>query len=187
MLRKLTELKKRTEGFTIIEVLIVLAIAALILVIVLVAIPQLQRNQRNTARKATINRMSTEIGSYSGNNTGNIPTSAANTISLYQRYYGCAGVGFFLGYTYTDNTNCSIDIREPNTGENYRMLNPGVSDAAGVNNTVSGLVGTVNHYKVVVYKNGYKCSGESAIAGGARDFVMLINLEGGAVYCRSNG
>lgn len=46
----LQQLKKRTEGFTIIEVLIVLAIAGLILLIVFLAVPALQRNSRNTQR-----------------------------------------------------------------------------------------------------------------------------------------
>jgi prepilin-type N-terminal cleavage/methylation domain-containing protein len=43
-------LKKKTEGFTIIEVLIVLAIAGLIMLIVFLAVPALQRNARNTQR-----------------------------------------------------------------------------------------------------------------------------------------
>jgi prepilin-type N-terminal cleavage/methylation domain-containing protein len=42
--------RKRQEGFTIIEVMIVLAIAAVILLIVLLAVPALQRNSRNTQR-----------------------------------------------------------------------------------------------------------------------------------------
>jgi len=48
----LSKLKKtQSEGFTIIEVMIVLAIAALILLIVLLAVPALQRNSRNTTIK----------------------------------------------------------------------------------------------------------------------------------------
>lgn len=46
----LKNLKKKSEGFTIIEVLIVLAIAGLIMLIVFLAVPALQRNQRNNAR-----------------------------------------------------------------------------------------------------------------------------------------
>jgi prepilin-type N-terminal cleavage/methylation domain-containing protein len=46
----LQQLKKKSEGFTIIEVLIVLAIAGLIMVIVFIAVPALQRSQRNEAR-----------------------------------------------------------------------------------------------------------------------------------------
>jgi prepilin-type N-terminal cleavage/methylation domain-containing protein len=43
-------LRKREEGFTLIEVLIVLAIAGLIMLIVFLAVPALQRNSRNTQR-----------------------------------------------------------------------------------------------------------------------------------------
>lgn len=45
-----TNLRKKSEGFTIIEVLIVLAIAGLIMLVVFLAVPALQRNQRNTGR-----------------------------------------------------------------------------------------------------------------------------------------
>ena len=52
------QLKKRTEGFTIIEVLIVLAIAGLIMLIVFLAVPALQRNSRNNARNSEAARVS---------------------------------------------------------------------------------------------------------------------------------
>lgn len=45
-----SNLRNKTEGFTIIEVLIVLAIAGLIMLVVFLAVPALQRNQRNTGR-----------------------------------------------------------------------------------------------------------------------------------------
>lgn len=58
---KTQQLKKRTEGFTIIEVLIVLAIAGLILLIVFLAVPALQRNSRNTTRNNEAARISAAI------------------------------------------------------------------------------------------------------------------------------
>jgi prepilin-type N-terminal cleavage/methylation domain-containing protein len=48
--------RKREEGFTIIEVLIVLAIAGLIMLIVFLAVPALQRNNRNTSRSNDVSR-----------------------------------------------------------------------------------------------------------------------------------
>lgn len=54
-------LKKRTEGFTIIEVLIVLAIAGLIMLIVFLAVPALQRNSRNNARNNDASRIASAI------------------------------------------------------------------------------------------------------------------------------
>lgn len=50
-------LRKKTEGFTIIEVLIVLAIAGLIMLIVFLAVPALQRNSRNTQRKNDVSAL----------------------------------------------------------------------------------------------------------------------------------
>ena len=67
--------QKRSQGFTIIEVLIVLAIAALILLIVFLAVPSLQRNARNTQRKSDVANMGSAISNFEGNNSGAIPTA----------------------------------------------------------------------------------------------------------------
>ena len=72
----LRNLKKRTEGFTIIEVLIVLAIAGLILLIVFLAVPALQRNSRNSGRKSDISRIGGAVIEYMNNNNGNKPQDA---------------------------------------------------------------------------------------------------------------
>lgn len=74
-------LKKRTEGFTIIEVLIVLAIAGLIMLIVFLAVPALQRNSRNNARNNDASRISaaaTECLS----NRNNVATSCMSDAAL---------------------------------------------------------------------------------------------------------
>lgn len=63
-------LKKKTEGFTIIEVLIVLAIAGLIMLIVFLAVPALQRNQRNSNRDSDASRVSTLVTECLANRNG---------------------------------------------------------------------------------------------------------------------
>src|SRR5690348_14475328 len=70
-------LRKISEGFTIIEVLIVLAIAALIMLIVFLAVPNLQRSSRNNGRKSDIGRIATGINDYVSNNNGALPPEAA--------------------------------------------------------------------------------------------------------------
>lgn len=72
----LTQLRKRKEGFTIIEVLIVLAIAGLILLVVFLAVPALQRNSRNTQRKNEISAILGAINEWTNNNSGKLPTAA---------------------------------------------------------------------------------------------------------------
>jgi prepilin-type N-terminal cleavage/methylation domain-containing protein len=75
----LSKLKKsKSEGFTIIEVMIVLAIAGLILLIVFLAIPALQRNSRNTQRKSDASAMGAAIANFTDNNNGALPTSEGN-------------------------------------------------------------------------------------------------------------
>lgn len=72
----LSNIKKRTEGFTIIEVLIVLAIAGLILLIVFLAVPALQRNSRNTQRKNEISSILGAVNEYANNNSGALPSTS---------------------------------------------------------------------------------------------------------------
>ncbi|MCA9327212.1 type II secretion system protein [Candidatus Saccharibacteria bacterium] len=71
--------KKREEGFTIIEVLIVLAIAGLILLVVFLAVPALQRNGRNTAIKNDVQNLLGGVSEYMSNNDGKAPNSISGT------------------------------------------------------------------------------------------------------------
>jgi prepilin-type N-terminal cleavage/methylation domain-containing protein len=73
----LNNIKKRNEGFTIIEVLIVLAIAGLILLVVFLAVPALQRNSRNTQRSNDVAGVLAAVTEYVNNNNGNTPTAIA--------------------------------------------------------------------------------------------------------------
>ncbi len=74
----LQQLRKKTEGFTIIEVLIVLAIAGLILLIVFLAVPALQRNSRNTQRSNDVSVIGGAISEYSNNHNGAMPGAKAD-------------------------------------------------------------------------------------------------------------
>jgi prepilin-type N-terminal cleavage/methylation domain-containing protein len=75
----LNNIKKRNEGFTIIEVLIVLAIAGLILLVVFLAVPALQRNSRNTQRRTEASNYLAAVSEWSNNNGGKVPVSADMT------------------------------------------------------------------------------------------------------------
>lgn len=66
------QLKKKTDGFTIIEVLIVLAIAGLIMLIVFLAVPALQRNSRNNSRNNDASRISSLVTECLANRNGDI-------------------------------------------------------------------------------------------------------------------
>ncbi|MDB5161280.1 MAG: hypothetical protein JWO96_660, partial [Candidatus Saccharibacteria bacterium] len=61
------KLNKKEKGFTIIEVLIVLAIAGVIMLVVFLAVPALQRNSKNTQRRADVAHMAGLINEYEAN------------------------------------------------------------------------------------------------------------------------
>lgn len=78
----LTTNKKREEGFTIIEVMIVLAIAGLIMLVVFLAVPALQRNSRNTGRKNDVGRIANAVSEWQSNNNGRVFTAGAGNANL---------------------------------------------------------------------------------------------------------
>lgn len=69
--------RKRQEGFTIIEVMIVLAIAAVILLIVLLAVPALQRNSRNTQRNNDVASIAAAINTCMANHNNVIASCSS--------------------------------------------------------------------------------------------------------------
>jgi prepilin-type N-terminal cleavage/methylation domain-containing protein len=69
----------KSDGFTIIEVLIVLAIAGLIMLIVFLAVPALQRNSRNTVIKSDAQALAGGFSEFSSNNDGINPASIDQT------------------------------------------------------------------------------------------------------------
>lgn len=177
----------KEDGFTIIEVMIVLAVAGLIMAIVLVAIPQLQRNQRNQARRDVANRITTEINNYAGNNNGRYPvasiTSAATNFGT-----PATALGFFDRYLDCDPTpapaTCRSNINDPRTGSPVGVGADGSNALTTTIVTTGGVPGTTAGS--IAYGTGVICDGELVVAGSNRNFVFLMRLEGGAVFCLDN-
>ena len=71
--------RKKEQGFTIIEVLIVLAIAGLIILIVFLAVPALQRNSRNTQAKNEASSILGGLSEFVNNNNGKQPAASVST------------------------------------------------------------------------------------------------------------
>lgn len=68
--------KEKSNGFTIVETMIVLAIAGLILLIVLLAVPALQRSSTNTNIKSDASSIAAAISTFESNNGGAVPNTA---------------------------------------------------------------------------------------------------------------
>jgi prepilin-type N-terminal cleavage/methylation domain-containing protein len=113
MLKKLQ--KSKSEGFTIIEVMIVLAIAGLILLIVFLAVPALQRNSRNTQRKNDASHLAGLISEYVSNHNGQGPTAgfgtSANQLDLTNESFSIitAPSGALAGTGYTAPSSPALD------------------------------------------------------------------------------
>lgn len=95
-------LKKDNKGFTIIEVLIVLAIAGLIMLVVFLAVPALQRNARNTQRKADVSAILGSISEYTSNNAGALPTGSGQFTAQFTT--STPKLGFYDNATVTNVT-----------------------------------------------------------------------------------
>ena len=94
MLRKLQNLKKKDQGFTIVEVMIVLAIAGLIILIVLLAVPALQRNSRNNGVRNDSARIGGLVQEQVNNSqNGILPNSATTPNALLPANASYARIG----------------------------------------------------------------------------------------------
>ncbi len=101
----LQNLKKKQEGFTIIEVMIVLVIAAVILLIVFLAVPALQRNSRNTQKKNIAADIAAAVGEFSTNNNGVPLTESISSCS------GTCDAKSILGLVNTNNVISTVEIK----------------------------------------------------------------------------
>src|SRR6266536_271354 len=86
--------KQTNKGFTIIEVVLVLAIAALIFLIVFLAVPALQRNQRDTQRRADAARAIAQLQNYQSNHNGTVPANQSEVDSFKAKYLSGNGSSF---------------------------------------------------------------------------------------------
>ena len=182
----LKDIRKKQNGFTIIEVMIVLAIAALILVVVLIAVPQLQRNQRNSARRSIASRIKAELDNYAGNNNGQYPAAAtasgasnfgtpSTALVFFNRYFQCPAVA--------PSTTCGININDPSTNTSVGVGSiGGAAQSVTVAGTPGNVAGSIDYALNVI------CSGEvtTGVGASARNYAFTIRLEGGAVYCLDN-
>lgn len=123
--------KKRKEGFTIIEVLIVLAIVGLIMLIVFLAVPALQRNSRNTQRRNDISTYLGAVNEWKNNNNGKTPVTADLTTA--NGINNLANLG-----TLTEPTAVQTGARNTAvTVDNMELVTGAKCDTATVGNTVA--------------------------------------------------
>jgi prepilin-type N-terminal cleavage/methylation domain-containing protein len=155
---------KDSQGFTIIEILIVLAIASLVMLIVFLAVPALQRNSRNNQRKRDIINILGAIYEFTTNNANTRP----NSIAL--------------------NTGASMVVL--NAFQPNQMDIP-VSYYANQGGTASHMVGTqanTTDENSIILVTSAKCNGSDA-EGNAPGVALLYSIEtgnGSAPQCQAS-
>lgn len=153
--------KPNTQGFTIIEVVLVLAIAGLIFLIVFLALPALQRSQRDTQRKNDLSRFMSQLTQYQSNHQGAIPA-------------GTGAGAWDAAFTTQYLTNNGQTFNDPQTGTQYTV------NVYNVTTTLPTATGQLYAYV------GFTCSSGSLVAGTARSVAALIYLEQGGTLCQNN-
>jgi prepilin-type N-terminal cleavage/methylation domain-containing protein len=155
--------KPKTQGFTIIEVVLVLAIAGLIFLIVFLALPALQRSQRDTQRKNDLSRFMSQLTQYQSNHQGGIPNDAVGSTTNWSAF-----VSAYL-------TNSGSTFGDPQSGS-YTLSRVANSTAP------STTVGTVTIYQTATCSSGVP----SGTGAGARDVAVTMALEQGGYLCQNN-
>ena len=165
-------MRKKQQGFTIIEVALVLAIAGLIFLVVFLAVPALQRNQRDDARKRDVSNVVEAVTNYVSNqnkkpDTGNWFPAAATPTGL---------------STYLSNLSGNVDYVNvaafPATTAFSTSQDTTAATAAGNNPRVN---------QIVVFQNA-QCDGNVGVkAGSERMSAVVVQIEGGGAgkyYCQ---
>ena len=169
MLQKLQ--KRKSEGFTIIEVLIVLAIAGLIMLVVFLAVPALQRNTRNNQYRAEANRLLAAYSEVVSNNGGQVLTysTASDNCTLVAADPYCTGTG---ATQFADTVANAAKLQNISAGDTVTIqryaanVTPALRNNAGATTTQ------------VYILTGTKCATPTTYAAGStRQFVVLFNVE----------
>ena len=156
-----TLIKSKTEGFTLIEVVLVLAIAGLIFLIVFLALPALQRSQRDTQRKNDLSRLMSQVTNYQSNNQGALPNAQAGWNTFVSNYM----------------TNSNQTFSDPQSGSTYGV-------ELQLFQTAKPAVG-----QIFIYINSRCDPAESDglnTGSGGRSFAGIVFQEQGGYYCQSN-
>jgi len=178
-------------GFTIIEVVLVLAIAGLIFLMVFLALPALQRSQRDTQRRNVMANVQTKVMDYQNNNNGKLPNDGSvdavedGKLANMDDEWECSR-------TNPNAAKCFIRnyLNGVNATENEFVDPQGWAYGLTIETLDEDefFLQPSDYEKYMVYiEKKAKCDGERAIpSNNARDYAILVKLEGSGTYCRSN-
>lgn len=109
-----------SQGFTLIEVVLVLAIGGLIFLLAFVAFQQVSRNRRDTQRRTDAARLISEIQNYSADNNSAAPAASTALASNACTTGGAAGS--FQAFLWTYICGGSVDGFKTPNNTNYTVV-----------------------------------------------------------------
>ena len=171
--------------------MIVLAIAGLILAIVFIAVPALQRNSRDTQRRADVSALRSAVATYVGNTNGKIPES--------RQELGEALDGIDLKFYDAADYSATVPAATwlPAAAESTVFY-------ASIDTAVAVQTTAVDPVDFVIYVEGAECispppaksvfpaivvntAGTVITPGGARSYAVVYTLETGTDWsCEDN-
>lgn len=160
----------QSNGFTIIEVVLVLAIAGLIFMMVFIALPALQRSQRDTQRKSDLARALTAVSNYTSANRGKLPT---DWTVFKTKYIEGPGDEFVDPSGALVTSEKTYNLKVITTTDDLPKFSSDV------------LTGTQNN----IYVNEQsKCDVDGKVKAnqGTRYVALRMALEGGGTVCQNN-
>jgi len=130
-MRKSHGLSDSSDGFTIIEVVIVLAIASVILLMIFLVIPTLRRTQRNYQRREAVTRIAALLEEYKTNSKGMYPPDG--TLTNTSDDFRCDFIQQYIDRTITTCTDHGSGINKCKYGQGTQYsvcyLTPGFDHA----------------------------------------------------------
>ena len=142
--------------------MIVLAIAGLVLAIVFIAVPALQRNARNTQRRADLGNLRAQVDTWTSNNNGKIPSDTAHLASI----IGSTGWGHYNGNLASGEPVGVWDTTAAST-ENSAPYEVVAFEKTSTARTLTG-VAYPNREVIHIWLE-YECDADGIMAGGRDD------------------
>lgn len=157
--------KKRSAGFTLIEVVLVLAIGGLIFLLAFIAFQQVSRNRRDTQRRSDMGRVIAELQNYYADNS-KYPDEPTSTFPAGNATF-CSTTGAAGSFT---------DFTSKNLCGGGGLTNPN-----GLTYGVHGSANATAFFDRIQYTLNRRCSDTAEYVGSVR--VRTLS-ESGAIICR---
>ena len=181
---------EQTEGFTILEVVLVLAIAGMIFLMVFIALPQMRRSQRDAERRDDMMMFVEAVKKFQSNNRGVLPGTLQSGDTYIDQgifnnspYDEFTWSGFYHQYLNPGSDVDEGDFRDPE-GDFY-ALNATACAKDSSSNRCTGNEPEEGKMDYIIHINtGAICKDDyTEQSTNPRDFAVLYHTESSGIIC----